>query len=267
VAQQDCAGPHQRLVAGAVAEAVVHRLEVVEVADHDAEARLGPRRPLDLGMQLLVERQAVLEAGQSIRQGCLREAADQTVDAIAHCAQEPGRREENPGEREPRRGHRVERGGEHQHGQVRRGDERELHGSLARAEEVGGVEAEPDVEHLAREGRRVLRAPSAHGDEHGPDGHGGLERPRRGALGTQEEKQRDRRAADRDHHPRAAEVTRAVQQDDREQDQPLAGEDRGGNARGEPRGRLRRRCVDPGAPLVSREQGHPVHCRRLRAKT
>ena len=166
VPEQHPAGADERQVAGTVAEPVVHGLEVVEVADHDAQRLARGLRDLDLGLQFAVEREAVPEAGESVGEGGLGEAVHELGDAIAHGPQDARGREEDPDQSEPPCRHGVKRGGGEEDGEVRAGHEGELHGRLARAEEVGGVEAEPDVEHLARQRGLVLGAPDVSRHEH-----------------------------------------------------------------------------------------------------
>ena len=88
VALEDRADAHERLVAGAVPEPVVDGLEVVEVADHDAERLVGTQRALDLGGQLLVEREPVVEARERVGVRRLGEAAHELRDPVAHHAQQ-----------------------------------------------------------------------------------------------------------------------------------------------------------------------------------
>ena len=107
VAEQHLPGTHERLVAGPVAEAVVHRLEVVEVADHHAQRLARAQRALDLGVQLAVEREPVLEAGQGVGERRLGEAVHELGHAVANRAQDARRREQDAHEREPAGRHRI----------------------------------------------------------------------------------------------------------------------------------------------------------------
>jgi hypothetical protein len=159
VPQQHAPGAHERLVTRAVAEAVVHRLEVVEVADHEAQRLALAQRPLDVGVQLLVQREAVLQTRERVGEGRVRKTLHQPRDAVAHGTEERGRREQDPDERQPRRGHGLAAHGCEQDREVGARYQRQLRGGVARTEGVGREEAQPDVEHLARQRGLVLGRP------------------------------------------------------------------------------------------------------------
>jgi hypothetical protein len=236
--QEHVPGTHERLVAGTVAEAVVHGLEVVEVADHDAERLVRAQRPLDLGVQLAVEREPVVQAGEGVREGGLGKALDELRDAVADSAQQPRSGKQDAHQCEPSRRHRVEGHGRQEHAQVGSGHQRQLSGGRARPEEVGRVEAEPDVEHLAGEGRLVLHGPRVNGHHHRAGRHRHMERTPWRPCREQEQQHGDRGADDRERHAAGPEL-RPVQQRHREQYQRLPGEDRRGDARSKACRRLR----------------------------
>ena len=237
--EQHTGRPDERLVAGTVAEPVVHGLEVVEVADDDAQRRARLVRALDLGVELAVEREAVPEAGERVGECSLGEAAHELGDPVAHGSQNACRREEDADQGEPAGRHGVQGRGGEEDDEVRAGHEGELRGSLACAEEVRGVQTEPDVEHLARKGGFVLGAPDVRGHEQDADRCDHRKEARSDPARACVEEHGDDRAGGRDRRSSAAEPLRlAGQQRHRGQDQRLAGEYARGNACRKARARL-----------------------------
>jgi hypothetical protein len=206
-------------------------------------------------VQLAVEREPVVQAGEGVREGGLGQAPDELRDAVADSAQQARRGKQDAHQREPSRRHRVEGHGHQQHAQVGTGHERQLSGGGARPEEVGGVEAEPDVEHLAREGRLVLNGPRVDRHHHRAGRHRHMERAPRRACREREQQHGDRGAGDRERRAACREL-RPVQHRHRQQYQRVPGEDRRRDARGKARGRLRALVYPPwGHCLLSRLRG------------
>ena len=142
--------------------------------------------------------------------------------------------------------------------EVRAGHERELHGRLARAEEVGGVEAEPDVEHLARQRGLVLGAPYVRSHENRAERGDGGEVARADPAGARVEEDGDDRAGGRDRNTSPAEhIGVARQERHRSEDQGLAGEHARSDACRKARTRLHgRNGMDWDVPLTCRGRGH-----------
>src|SRR6266700_1975959 len=69
-ARTDCL---QQLVAGAVAEAVVDQLEVVQVDEEDAYALRSAVGPFQTELEMLEERGPIGQAGQGVMQRCVCE--------------------------------------------------------------------------------------------------------------------------------------------------------------------------------------------------
>ena len=247
---EDRPDAHERLVAGAMAEPVVHRLEVVEVADHDAQRLIGAQGTFDLRAQLLVERQAILRPGERVGEGGLGEAAHQLGHAVSHRAQQGSGREQDSHQRDPARRHRIGGSGREQHQEVGGRHEAELARRLTPRKEVGRIEPEPDVEHFARQGRAAAPLPGVSGDEHGAQGHRRAERARAAPVGEAQKQNRDDAAHGGNGQSQRRPAARVGQQRDGEEDQRLATEDARGYARGKPRTRLdgrygRGRAVSP----------------------
>ena len=150
--------------------------------------------------------------------------------------------------------------GDRQDGEVRGRHEGELRGRLAGAEEVRRVEPEPDVEHLARERRRVLGAQGVHRHEDGAEDDRGLEHPWPDRARDRVEERRDERAGRGNRHASVAEAVRATRQErHRHQDQRLAREDARSDTRREARAGLHgRNGMDSNVPLLSWDRGHGV---------
>ena len=84
---------HQQLVAGGVAEGVVHQLEVVDVHQHDGDLRSGPRRPRERLAQAIAEERPVRKARQRIVEGLILETPLELVLGrdVANDRLDPGR--------------------------------------------------------------------------------------------------------------------------------------------------------------------------------
>ena len=146
--------PHEGGVAGRVAEAVVHALEVVEIADHHREHAVVAARPFDLHREGLLEAATVLQPGERIAAGGvgqpvhqLRQAVSQGLDDHRHQA------ERADGLGKPR-AHQFRVGREGEDQPVGDRDPGDLDRCRAQGEEVRRVERDPDVEHLDVAGRR-----------------------------------------------------------------------------------------------------------------
>ena len=72
---QHLAGARERAVARVVAEPVVDLLEVVEVADQQAQRALAAPRPLELQLERLLEAAPVQQAGERVGAGRVGESA------------------------------------------------------------------------------------------------------------------------------------------------------------------------------------------------
>src|SRR5206468_858061 len=75
-------------------EAVVQRLEVVEIADDDAERLTAPARPLELGLEQLMEAAPIQETGELVGYRRVSETPDQPVHVRALQRHEAPDREE-----------------------------------------------------------------------------------------------------------------------------------------------------------------------------
>ncbi|HET8537186.1 MAG TPA: hypothetical protein VFL73_08410 [Solirubrobacteraceae bacterium] len=191
----------QHRVALAVAEAVVDGLEVVEVADEEAERLVAAIGARELGGHQAFEAAAVPEAGERVGAGGLSEPLDEPLGALAQdigqradCADRAHRHDPAPDCRRVARGQRGENGG------VRHADEREVTNGGGAGEKEEAVERDPQVQQRKRRHGRA-REVDAGGDEQRPDaqaeGHPAValrQRPReghhRGALKHGERGQR-----------------------------------------------------------------------------
>ena len=105
------AHPAQRLVAGAVAEAVVDALEAVEVADDHAQALLGAPRALELDVEDLLEAAPVEQAGERVARAASVRSGDPAAEAVARRRPRAGPAPTSvPDRRRPSRHRRRSRG-------------------------------------------------------------------------------------------------------------------------------------------------------------
>ena len=173
---EDPPDPHERVVAGAVPQLVVDGLEVVEVADDDAEHRFRAQRALDLDLDLSLQRQPVLQPCQGVCARRLQKALNELAHTVAQAAHERGGWEEDGHEREPAAHHIVRRDRSEQHGEVGAAHQRQLGSGLAGGEEIRGVQGKPAVQHLAGQRRPVGRLEHVKRYQQRPAGGRGLER-------------------------------------------------------------------------------------------
>ncbi len=156
----------ERAVTLVVPEPVVDLLEVVEVADHDAQLSPSAASPLELELECLLEAAPVQQPGERVGAGRVGQPAHGQVHVAPQGEDQHARDDQGADRQQPLLGRMVGPvGGGLQDERVATDRERHLRERREAAEEVAGEQDHPQVEEGVR-GRRRAAEVDADGDQH-----------------------------------------------------------------------------------------------------